>query len=388
MSSQLTAIEWKFIEKNRSRHGRYRFYFRVEGKRLARLPDNPDSQEFAKAYWAERKKLETNTPPPSPQALPGRPLPGSFHALCVAYIASDGYRHLDATTKAKRRAIIDSMLLEPLAPNDPRLFAAMPIAALTVDNLEVLRDRKKETPFAADERLKVLRQIFDTTKPGKDGRPVPIVKVNMARLVRPFRKKTSGHHTITPDEIAAFIRHHGIRSKPVKALVLLMYTGVRVSDLAWLGPQHRRGDRFRFLVYKNRNRAPTTLELPVHPILDMVLSWHPIEGMAYMMTEYGRAYSIKGLSQRVSAWFDQAGLPHCTAHTVRKGLATTLVENESTDAMLDGLFGWKDGKTSKIYTARRQQSKLARQAVGRIKWGEIENILPHPRKGDGVPATG
>lgn len=34
--------------------------------------------------------------------------------------------------------------------------------------------------------------------------------------------------------------------------------------------------------------------------------------------------------------------------------------------MLDGLFGWKDGKTSKIYTAKKQQAKLAKQAVLRI----------------------
>lgn len=376
MRTELAPIEWKFIERNKSRHGTMRYYFRVEARRLARLPANPDTQEFAEAYWSERRKYESGTSAPAPQALPGRPLPNSFHALCAAYLASDPYRALDETTRAKRRQIIDSMLLEPLADDDPRLFAAMPLIALTVENIEVLRDRKKETPFAADERLKVLRQVFETTRTGKDGKPVAIARMNVAKLVRPFRKKTQGHHTILAEEIERFIRHHGVGSKATKAIALLMYTGVRVSDLARIGPQHRRGETFRFIVYKNRNRAPTTLEIPVHPILDRILEMHPVTGMAYMMTEYGRAYSIKGLSQRIAAWFEQAGLPHCTAHTVRKGLATTLAESEATDAMLDGFFGWKDGKTSKIYTARKQQSKLARQAVARIDWGEIGNVLP------------
>lgn len=58
--------------------------------------------------------------------------------------------------------------------------------------------------------------------------------------------------------------------------------------------------------------------------------------------------------------------PRRSAHTVRKGLATNLAESEATDSMLDGLFGWKDGKTSKIYTAKKQQAKLAKQAVLRI----------------------
>lgn len=380
MSTSLASIEWKFIERNKSRHGTMRYYFRVDGKRVARLPNNPDTQEFALAYWAERKKLDHGSDEPIPVALPGRPLPNSFHALCVAYLVSEDYRRLDATTQTKRRQIIDSMLLEPLSKDDPRIFANMPIRAITVENLEVLRDRKRDTPFAADERLKILRQVFDTTRPGTSGRPESIVKTNIARLVKPFRKKTDGHHTITDDELAQYIRHHGIKSKAVLALVIMMFTGVRVSDLSLIGPQHRRSNKLVFRVFKNRNRSPVTLELEIHPILDMVLAWHPVKGMAYMMTEHNKLYTVKGMSNRVSQWFDQAKLHHCTAHSVRKGLATSLAESEATDSMLDGMFGWKDGKTSKIYTARKQQSKLARQAVQRIDWGEIENILPHPEK--------
>lgn len=60
---------------------------------------------------------------------------------------------------------------------DNRLFANMPLQALDVGNLEVLRDRKKDVPFAADERLKVLRQVFETKRDGK-----PVVP-NIARLV-------------------------------------------------------------------------------------------------------------------------------------------------------------------------------------------------------------
>lgn len=54
----------------------------------------------------------------------------------------------------------------------------------------ISEDRKKETPFAADERLKTLRQVFDTKKDGK-----PIV-ANIARLVEPFRplRRTPDRH--------------------------------------------------------------------------------------------------------------------------------------------------------------------------------------------------
>lgn len=385
----VATIDLPYIEKNKSRHGTMRYYFRFEGRRLGRLPSDPETEEFSTEYWRIRNQVEAGQTQPrtDPDDLSGPPRLNTFRWLCVQYLSSHAYARLDQTTRAKRRSIIDSMLLEPLKPGGDRLFANMPLTALDAANIEVLRDRKRETPFAADERLKVLRQIFDTERPGATGLPEKIVKVNVARAVSPFRAKTDGHHTIRDDEIAQYIRHHGIRSKAVLALIIIMYTGMRVSDLAAIGPQHRRKGKLVFRVFKNRNRSPVTLEIEIHPILDMVLGWHKLKGMAYLLTEHGKPFSIKGLGNRVSDWFTQADLPHCSAHSVRKGLATTLAESEATDSMLDGLFGWKDGKTSKIYTARKQQAKLARQAVSRIDWGEIGNILPHPQQGVAVPTA-
>lgn len=390
----VATIDLPYIEKNKSRHRTVRYYFRYQGQRLCRLPDDPDTQAFSDAYWKARAQIEGGGSPipAKPKALPGRPAPKSFHALCVAYLKSDPYRALDASTQAARRRVIDGMLLEPVKIGGGDLFADMPAKALTVPNIQRLRDRKSASPFAADERLKVLTQIFETTDIGRDGKPHPIMPVNFARFVRRFRKKTEGHHTITPDEIGRYIKHHGLASKAVLALALLMYLGFRVSDLQAIGPRHRRSDVFLFRMFKGRNRQPKTLEVAIHPMLDHILSLHKVTGLYYMMTEYGDPYSIKGLSQRVSKWFSQAGLEHCTAHTVRKGLAVNVADNEATDSMMDSLFGWSDGKTSKIYTARKSQSRLARKAVaiidwGDLVWGESANELPHLGEGTSVPTA-
>lgn len=42
--------------------------------------------------------------------------------------------------------------------------------------------------------------------------------------------------------------------------------------------------------------------------------------------------------------------------------------------MLQGMIGWKDAKTSKIYTRNAQRAVLAGQAVSTIDWGESGNI--------------
>jgi integrase len=386
----MADIDLPYIERNKSRHNRMRYYFRYEGVRICRLPDDPHSEAFSKAYWAARNSCEgKDAPPPKPaKTLPGHPKPNTFHWLCMLYLKSDAYLQLDVTTRTKRRQIIDSMLLEPVKTDGPILFADMPLKAFSIANAQKLRDRKAETPFAADERVKVLKQIFDTTRPGRDGSPQKVVALNPALHVKRFRKKTEGYHTITPDEIGRYIQHHGVNSKAVLGLGLLMYIGFRVSDLQAIGPRHRRGDKFVFKVFKGRNRQPTALEIAIHPKLAHILSLHKVTGLYYMMTEYGRPFSIKGMSARVSDWFNQAGLTHCSAHTVRKGLATNIADNDATDSMLDSFFGWKDGKTSKIYTAKRNQAKLATKAVQLIDWGEMGNILPH-LEGDGSvpPAT-
>lgn len=369
----MANVDLPYVEKNRSRHGSVRYYLRIDGKRICRLPDEIDSEEFSITYWKARKAsgkaLERET---APARVLSAVKPGSFRWLCVAYLQSTEFTRLDDTTRAKRRAIIDGMCLEPLSfkEGEKRLVADVPLSAFNAGHVQALRDRKSDTPFAADERLKVLRQILDTK--GTDGKPITD---NVARLVKPFRQQSDGHHTITPAEIEQFIQHHGEGSKAVLAMALMMFTGFRVSDLAVIGPQHRRGDVFQLRLFKNRNRTPVDIVIAIHPILEAVLAGHPVQGMTYLQTEYGKPFSVKGLGNRVSDWFSQAGLPHCTAHSVRKGLATDQAHNEATDSMLEAMFGWRDGKTSKIYTRNAERARLARQAVARINWDGIGSKL-------------
>ena|GEM_PF-2561046 len=93
--------------------------------------------------------------------------------------------------------------------------------------------------------------------------------------------------------------------------------------------------------------------------------------MTYIVTEFGKLFSVKGIGNRVSDWLRQAGLPHPTAHSIRKGPATDVAHNEATDSMMEAMFGWPDGKTSRIYIRNAERARLTRQTVARIQW-ELE----------------
>ncbi|WP_171049197.1 tyrosine-type recombinase/integrase [Rhizobium sp. MHM7A] len=370
--TDVANIDLPYIEKNKSRHGTMRFYLRIDGQRICRLPDDINSEEFATAYWKARKAAE----PAIARAVEAKALsvvvkPNTFRWLCMEYMRSNAYESLDQTTRDRRRNIMEGMWQEPLSDKDDRPFADIPLGKMAVAHIEVLRDRKKATPFAADERLKVLRQVFDTKKEGKP------ITVNIARLVDPFNAHTDGHETATPDDIAKFIEHHGTGSKAALYIAIQMYTGLRVSDLAVLGPQHRRRDAFKLRLFKNRNRTPVDIEITIHPILEAVLATHKVTDLTYLVTEFGKPFSVKGLGNRISDWWRQAGMPHLTSHSVRKGLATDVAHNEATDSMLEAMFGWKDSKTSKIYTRNAEKARLARQTVEKIKWDGIgSKLLP------------
>jgi|UPI00056580EE predicted DNA-binding transcriptional regulator AlpA len=274
-----------YVEKNKIRHGTTRYYLRIDGARICRLPDDINSEEFTSTYWKAHKAAK----PAMERVGEPKAEPNSFRWLCMEYMRSNSFTSLDQTTQTRRRNIMESMWAEPLSDKDDRPFSDIPLPKLTVSHLEVLRDRKREAPFAADERLKVLRQVFDTRK---DTKPVT---TNIARLVEPFNEHSDGHETATPDDIAKFIEHHGTGSTAVLYVAIQMYTGFRVSDLAVLGPQHRRKDSFKLRLFKNRNRTPVDIDITIHPILEAVLATHKVTAMTFLVTEFGKPFSVKGL---------------------------------------------------------------------------------------------
>jgi integrase len=157
-----------------------------------------------------------------------------------------------------------------------------------------------------------------------------------------------------------------------------MYTGLRVSDVRLLGTQNIQGDKFKIKVVKGRNRNPVDLTIKIHHHLQEILKFHK-PSFVFIHKSNGEPYSEKGFSNRVSKWFTQAGLEHCSGHPIRKGLATNLAESGVGNKALDGLFGWSGGKTSEIYTKKAEQAKLADSAVDQIDWG-FDGVAHTPKK--------
>lgn len=360
--SEMASIRLKYLCRSVSRHGRERFYVRLPGKPMVRLPDDFTDPAFMEAY---REAVEgTRKPGERPQA--GKVVPGSFRELCLAYMGSVGFSDLGASTRAQRRNVIESMCLEPVRPGAAKIIGDGPAKAIDRRVVEVLRDRKAGKREAANHRLKTLSQIFTW------GKRAGLVSHDPTTDVSRFRKRGTGHHVWSLDEVETYLAIHGPGTRARLALGLLLFTGVRISDLARIGPQHVRDSVLSFTPYKGRERNPKRLHLPILPDLQDILDTSPVGALAFLMTEAGQPFSIKGLGQWFRKRCDEAGLKHCSAHGLRKAGATIAAERGATAHQLMAIFGWSSLKEAEHYTREADRRRLAKEAMpfmGRGKGG-------------------
>ncbi len=111
---------------------------------------------------------------------------------------------------------------------------------LTPKAIRVLRDRKAPFPEGANNRVKALRHLFKWAVRHEH------MRSNPARDVEYLHKASTGHHTWTVEEVEQFERRHPVGTKARFALTLLLYTGVRRSDVVLLGRQHARNGWLKF----------------------------------------------------------------------------------------------------------------------------------------------
>lgn len=219
----------KFCCEDVDRHGNIRVYLRRKGYPKIRLNGIPFTPEFMAEY---QQALEQKSPS---AATDGKAQTGTWRWLCQRYFAEcTEYKQMELRGQGVRRRILETTFDEPLKPGSEITYATFPVDRLTTKALRVLRDRKLSTPEGANNRVKAIRAVC------KFAVRNDYIVSNPAKDLELIQHKTDGYHTWTVDEVAAFQKCHPLGSRARLALDLLLYTGVRRSDVVKLGPQHKR----------------------------------------------------------------------------------------------------------------------------------------------------
>jgi len=334
-----------YVCRERDRNGRWRYRFQRHGKKVT-MKGEPGSPEFLAHYAA----LMDNVP----LAMPEKLVRGSIRWLVGLYLA-DLETRMNAgiasplTLKGHRHHL--GRLVDAYGDFD----ANMPRGKLTQ-----LRDTMSGTPGAADNFLKAVSALY------RWGQVRDYVTCeNPAKGVDRLARKTTGFAPWTADDFAAYFKHHGPGTMARRCLVLVMSTTARRSDLVKLGRQHEvdRAGR-KWLRWKQTKAPHGVVELPMAQALVAEVAGH--NDLTYLMTPYGKPYTVAGLGGRFRHWSDQAGVGK-SLHGVRKGMAQLVTEDGATGPMLDVLLGHEVGsRQSQVYVMQADRARIALALDARI----------------------
>jgi integrase len=356
----MVSINFRYLIQDRDRHGNVRIYLRYAGRKT-RMREAIGSAEFVERYYkllAEAEVCNLATHATSVDRMHLRR--GTLAWLSQAYEASTPFRQLEPSTQRTRRRILSTMLDEPIAPEEKETFRNFPLARITTAALAVLRDRKSGVPGAANDRVKVLRALFKWAQEAKHLIGNPAIE-----LVRLRVGKTVGHHTWTLDEIAQFEARHPLGTRARLAMALMLYSGARRSDATRLGRQHMNDGRLRWTAYKNRNRHPVILDIPVLAPLAEAIAAGPTGRLMFLETEFGKSFSIPGFGNWFRDRCDEADLRQCSAHGLRKAGSTLAAENGASAHELMAMFGWSNLAEAEHYTRTADRRRLS--STGMLK---------------------
>lgn len=339
---------YRFVIEDTDRHGNVRVYFRRKSQPKIRLAAQVGTPEFDAEYQrAHRGELN-----PKAAVKIGPAERGSLRWLCSEYFGSAIFKDLGPATRKSRRAILEAV---------SDLVGDIAAAEWEPRHVAKLRDRKSASPAAANEVVKALRQLFAWASSPEYGYIAgnPAAKVSYLGTRNP-----DGWRAWTERDVEKFTAFYPVGTRERLAIDLLLFTGVRRSDVVRLGPQMERNGYLIFTETKGRAHVKKTHRLPILADLRASIDATPTGHLVYLVNSDDRPWLPKTFSQ----WFERAcrkagvdaGL---SAHGLRKLGAQLCVERGATEHQLMALYGWESPKQAAHYTRRANRERLEAEAA-------------------------
>lgn len=338
----------RYVSSFTDNRGKVRYRFRRIGRPTHYFQAKLGSPEFMAEYQA---CVEAN-----PTIRDFRTVaPGSVDHLASQFYQSTAFNRGKAITRQKNRSILDAF-------RDME-WKGKRIGSLTVRGVEfshldkILAAKAEKHPFAAHNLRKQLKRLFAHAVKLK------LRPDNPAMLTDPLDIRTDGFHTWSEEEIAQYQRHHKLGTKARLALELFLWTAKRRGDGVQLGRQHIRDGCFYGIDAKTGKPS----WIPVAPQLQLAIDAMPTsDHLCFLVSERGRPFSAKSFGNRMRKWCNEAGLPHCTTHGLRKAVARRLAEAGIGNQGIKSVTLHSDDKEVATYTREADQRAMAKVAMGEL----------------------
>jgi integrase len=343
----------KYCSWNTDRNGKKRVRFR-KGFYSTYIAGIPYAEDFMQRYHAaldgDAQQLQ--------EFKDARVGPGTIDQVIVNFYRSTDFVKLKSSTKKVRRNMLERFREQ---------HGKKRVALLTPAHIKAILGDMAERPGAANGLLKALRVLL------RHAVDMGLLRDNLARNVRKFAVNAEGLHSWTDDDLAAYEARHERGSKAYLALSLLLYTGQRRSDVVRMGWQHINGGLLSVI----QDKTGVMLRVPMHPRLVATIENTPLNNLTFLLTEAGAPFSAAGFGNWFRDRCNEACLPHCSAHGLRKACATRLANAGCTTEQIKSVTGHKTLSEVARYTKAADQERNAKQALANLLRSESEQPCPN-----------
>lgn len=321
--------------------GRVRYRFRKTGLPSYLFRTEPGTPEFMAEYHAARNAKK----PSAADRFPA----GTFHALIESYYKSQKWKRMGVDYQRVRTNALERFRLK---------HGDKPVAALQARHIAGWMDELSDTPHAANDLRKMLVQLM------KHAILLGLRETNPAEVVEVIETDSEGYHCWTEAEIAQFDARWPVGSRERLAKELLLYTALRRKDMVIVGKQNRSKDGLKLILRHTKNKSETTIR--ILPPLAVALNAIDHNHLTYLVTESGKSFSAAGFGNWFRERCNLAGLPHCSAHGLRKAMARRLAEAGATTLEGRAVTGHKSDAMFTHYAAAASRESMADRALDRV----------------------
>jgi integrase len=350
---------WNLDRENGKRRVRFR-----KGTLSTYLIGTPWSPEFMRQYAAALEGVKAH----ASNVGAGRTVDGTVNALVAAYLdprSTSPFKTGAAETQRTRRNILENFRQ---AHGDKPLFRlganGQRAMLLTREHVQRIVNEKVGTPFAQRNFLNTLRAMFRWA--AKEGR----IPDDPALGVTREKVKTTGYKTWSEDHIARLEAKHPIGTKARLAIALVLYTGLRRSDVVKIGEPNIHNGVLTIDQDKTEGGEEAHLEIPVHPKLREIVDATPMVGVkTFLVTHFGKPYTAPGFGNWFRELCDEAGCFDISAHGGRKATARRLAEIGCSANQIASITGHASLSEVQRYTKAADRKRMAREAMAKLVEG-------------------
>lgn len=322
----------------KDRHGKTRYRFRKSGLPVYHFRNDPGTEGFREELALAKQAKATPLP---------RFAPFTYDELIASFYRTPKWLQMRASSQKTYRSIIERFR----AKNGDK-----DVRRVTTASIETKLGKMAATPAAANNLRKTLARLHrHAIKLGwRIDNPVTATDA--------FPSSGEGHHTWTEAEIDQFKARWALGTRERLAMTLLLHTALRRSDMVNLGRQNRKGDLL--ILRHGKNSSETTI--PVTAELAEALDAMAGEHLTYLVTQQGQSFTGNGFGNWFRRKCDAAGLPHCSAHGLRKAISRRLAESGATVLQGRAVTGHKTDREFAHYAEKANQADMAGEAMANL----------------------